>query len=78
VLFVVGASAAAAPLPIVEHGTRVPEILLYLHLPTMLLVLVLFRVFIHRATAQGGFARWYGVPLLLLYVAYTVAQYAVS
>lgn len=78
VLFVVGASAAAAQLPIVEEGVRVPRIALYVHLPTMLLVLVLFRLFIFRASACGEFRRWYGVPLLLLYVAYTVIQYAIS
>jgi cation:H+ antiporter len=78
VLFVVGASAAAAPLPIIEEGTRVPRIALYVHLPTMLVVLVLFRLFIFRASARGQFRRWYGVPLLLLYVAYTVIQYVIS
>jgi len=78
VLFVVGASAAAAPLPIIEAGTAVPRILLYLHLPFMLAILVLFRLFIFRAAARGSFRRWYGVPLLLLYVAYAVVQYAIS
>jgi cation:H+ antiporter len=78
VLFVVGASAAAAPLPIVEQGARVPQIALYVHLPTMLTVLVLFRLFIFRATGRGEFRRWYGVPLLLLYVGYVVIQYAIS
>ena len=67
-----------APLPIIEHGAKVPEIVLYVHLPTMLLVLVLFRVFISRSAARGKFRRWYGVPLLLLYVAYTVTQYVIS
>jgi cation:H+ antiporter len=78
VLFVVGASAAAARLPIVEASARVPRIALYVHLPTMLIVLVLFRLFIFRATARGEFRRWYGVPLLLLYVAYVVIQYRIS
>ncbi len=78
VLFVVGASAAAAPLPILESGTRIPEIALYVHLPTMLLVLVAFRVFIHWSGRTGHFRRWYGVPLLLIYVVYTVVQYVIS
>jgi cation:H+ antiporter len=78
VLFVVGASAIAAPLPIVEHGTRVPHIAFYVHLPTMMLVLVLFRVYIWRASAAGHFRRWYGLPLVLIYVLYTVIQYAIS
>lgn len=78
VLFVVGASAAAAPLPLIEEGTRIPRIALYVHLPTMLAVLVLFRLFIFQASARGQFRRWYGVPLLLLYVAYTVIQYVIS
>jgi cation:H+ antiporter len=78
VLFVVGASAAAAPLPIVEEGARIPRIALYVHLPTMLGVLVLFRLFIFRASARGHFRRWYGVPLLVLYVAYAVIQYVIS
>lgn len=78
VLFVVGASAVAAPLPIIEHGARVPRIALYVHLPTMLAVLLLFRLFIFRAARRGEFRRWYGVPLLVLYGAYVVIQYAVS
>jgi len=78
VLFVVGASATAAPLPIIEHGTRVPEIALYVHVPTMLIILVLFRLFIHSASKTGHFRRWYGLPLVLIYVAYTVIQYVVS
>jgi len=78
VLFVVGASAVAAPLPIVEHGTRIPELVLYVHLPTMLLVLALFRVFIFKAGAAGKFQRWFGLPLIVLYVGYTVLQYALS
>ena len=78
VLFVVGASAAAAPLPIIEEGVRVPHILLYVHLPAMLAVLVLFRLFIFRASSRGVFRRWYGVPLIALYVAYVVIQYVIS
>jgi cation:H+ antiporter len=78
VLFVVGASATAAPLPILDPEAKIPRILLYVHVPTMLLILVLFRLFIMRATRQGSFQRWYGVPLVLIYVGYTVLQYLVS
>lgn len=83
VLFVVGASAAAAPLPIIEaeiggQPTAVPEIFLYLHLPTMLLILGLFRVFIHGAIKHGRFRRWYGVPLVGIYVGYLVANVVLS
>jgi cation:H+ antiporter len=78
VFFVVGAAATAAPLPILDPGARIPEIVLYVHLPTLLAVLVLFRLFIFRASARGEFRRWYGVPLLLLYIGYVVVQYSIS
>jgi cation:H+ antiporter len=51
---------------------------LYLHLPTMLLILVLFRIFIARAVRRGAFSRWMGAPLLAIYVAYLVAQWVIS
>jgi len=78
VLFVIGASASAAPLPLLEHGAKIPHLLFVLHLPTMLLILVLFRVFIHAACKTGSFRRWYGIPLIAIYIAYTVIQYVVS
>jgi cation:H+ antiporter len=78
VLFVVGASAVAAPLPIVEAGARVPDILLRVHLPTMVVILVLFRIFIWSASSRGQFRRWFGVPLLMIYVAYAILQFVVS
>ena len=78
VLFVVGASAAAAPLPLLEQGTTIPHILFVLHLPTMMLILLLFRLFIHSACRTGTFRRWQGIPLILIYIAYTVAQYAIA
>ena len=77
VLFVVGASATAAPLPLLEMATEVPRIVLYVHLPTMLLILVLFRLFIHHATKGGSFRRWQGIPLVLIYIGYVVLQYVV-
>lgn len=78
VLFVIGASAVAAPLPVLEHGSPAPAIALYLHLPAMLAILVLFRVFIHAAVKDGRFRRWQGIPLVLIYVIYTVLQYVIT
>lgn len=78
VLFVVGASASAAPLPLLEQGTTIPHILFVLHLPAMMLILLLFRLFIHSACRTGTFRRWQGIPLILIYIAYTVAQYAIA
>jgi cation:H+ antiporter len=78
VLFVIGASAVAAPLPIIESGSSLPMIALYLHVPTMILILVLFRLFIRSATRTGHFRRWYGVPLVAIYVAYAALQYIIT
>jgi cation:H+ antiporter len=78
VLFVVGASATAAPLPLLEHGTKIPAIALYLHIPTMIAILILFRLFIHRATKRGHFSRWCGLPLVLIYIAYGILQYVIT
>jgi len=75
VLFVVGAAAMAKPLAITEPGTA---IFLWLHLPTMLLMLMLFRGYIFKATSVGNFSRWMGVPLVAMYLIYTVVGYAVS
>ncbi len=77
VLFVIGASAVAAPLPIIESGASAPMIALYLHVPTMILILVLFRLFIRSATRTGHFRRWYGVPLVAIYVVYVALQYII-
>ncbi len=78
VLFVIGASAVAAPLPIIESGASAPMIALYLHVPTMILILILFRLFIRSATRTGHFQRWYGVPLVAIYVAYVALQYVIT
>ncbi len=78
VLFVIGAAALAKPLPITEPGTAQPLIFLWLHLPTMLIMLTLFRVYISRATRVGSFSRWMGAPLVVMYVAYTIIGYVVS
>lgn len=78
VLFVIGAAALAKPLPITEPGTAQPLIFLWLHLPTMLIMLTLFRIYIARATRVGSFSRWMGAPLVVMYIAYTVIGYVVS
>lgn len=72
VLFVIGASATATPLAIVDQTASIPEMFLYLQLPTMLLMLLWFRFVIFKAVRQGHFTRWWGAPLLILYVAFLV------
>ena len=61
VLFVIGASAVAAPL-------AVPTLFVTLHLPVMMLALVLLRLYIF--SSGSTFRRWQGVPLLLLFAGY--------
>ncbi len=78
VLFVIGASAAAAPLPILDPTSSIPAIALLVHIPTMLVILIYFRVIIHLAARAGRFRRRHGVPLVLMYAAYVVLQYAVT
>jgi len=78
VLFVIGASATAAHLPIIEVGSTVPRIFLYLHLPAMILILTLFRIYIAAANRSGRFRRWYGLPLVAIYIVYVVAQFLLS
>ncbi len=73
VLFVTGAAAFAKPLPIIDPTARPPEIFLLLHLPTMLLVVGLFAVFIFASVRRQRFQRWMGLPLVLIYVAYVAA-----
>jgi cation:H+ antiporter len=78
VLFVIGASAVAAPLPILDPAAKLPAIALQVHIPSMLIILVLFRVFIFTASGRGEFRRWQGIPLVALYVAYVVIQFVLS
>ncbi|MFH1144875.1 MAG: sodium:calcium antiporter [Candidatus Eisenbacteria bacterium] len=78
VLFVTGAAAAAANLPLVEVGSHAPRIFLHFHLPAMLLIVMLFRIFALSAAHRGRFQRWFGVPLLAVYVIYVVGQYVLS
>jgi cation:H+ antiporter len=78
VLFVTGGAAIAADLPIIDPTAEIPEIFLLLHLPTMLIILALFRFFIWRSASRGVFRRWYAIPLLLIYIAFVIAPFAMS
>ncbi|QDU72710.1 sodium:calcium antiporter [Mucisphaera calidilacus] len=78
VLFVIGFAALAAPLPLTEPGASWPNVFLELHLPTLIAMLVLFRVFIAMAVRRGRFSRWMGAPLVLMYFAYLVIQWGGS
>ncbi len=78
ILFVIGASAAVSPLPLLDPNARLPEIFLLVHLPSMLIVLILFRIFIYRAIQRERFDRWMGIPLIVLYVGYASVQYILS
>ena len=78
VFFVVGLSALAAPLPIVDPAAALPTVFLVVQLPTMLIMLVLMRLYIFQAVRVGHFAKWMGYPLVALYLAYLVVSYAVS
>ena len=66
ILFVIGASSLAAPLPI-------PDIFFSLHFPVMIAVLILLRCYF--SFAKGATSRWMGFPLLAFYIAYVVLQY---
>ncbi len=78
ILFVTGAAAVAAPLPIIDTAAKVPEIFLYLHIPAMLIILTCFRLCIFSATKRGHFQRWMGAPLLVMYLIYSISQFAIS
>ncbi|MEM9881602.1 MAG: sodium:calcium antiporter [Planctomycetota bacterium] len=78
VLFVIGVSACAAELPLIDPAANLPAVILLVLIPTMLAMLLFFRGCIYRAAAVGHFSRWMGVPLLAMYVAYLVVSYAVS
>lgn len=74
VLFVIGAAAVARPLALIEPGTPAPMIFLYLHLPVMLVMVLLMLLGIVGAVRTGYFARWLGLPLLLLYIGFVAAN----
>lgn len=86
VLFVIGAACIAAPLPVIDpqataDGVAVTlksKALLLAQLPTMLLLLVLMRLYIFKAAKTGHFSRWMGVPMVVIYVAFLVGSYLIG
>lgn len=74
VLFVIGASAIAAPLAVADETTS----FVYIALPTMMAMLIYFRLCIVKASRDGRFSKWMGYPLLAGYVAYTVVSFVTS
>lgn len=71
VLFVIGAAAVAAPLAIADQTTM----FVYVALPTMMVMLLYFRICIFKATRDGHFSKWMGYPLLVMYVGFIAASY---
>lgn len=78
VLFVIGVSATASELPLIDLGAQMPALILLIMIPTMLIMLLFFRACIFSAVKTGYFSRWMGVPLVGMYLAYLVVSYAVS
>jgi len=80
VLFVIGAAAVAAPLaiaPLDKEGDTITSFV-YIALPTMMAMLLYFRLCIYKAAKDGYFSKWMGYPLLAGYVAYSVLSYVMS
>jgi cation:H+ antiporter len=69
-LFVIGAAAAARPLAITANFFT-------FHFPAMLIILYLFRWFIH-INRDGHFKRWQGIWLLSVYLIYIILQYGLN
>lgn len=74
VLFVIGAAAVAAPLAIAEDTTS----FVYVALPTMMAMMIYFRLCIVKAGRVGHFSKWMGYPLLAGYVAYSVISFVLA
>lgn len=72
ILFVAGAAALAKDLPIVDPLADNPLVFLTWLLPVMLISLGYFRICIALSTRRGHFQRWMGIPLLILYIAFTL------
>ncbi|MFN3166064.1 MAG: sodium:calcium antiporter [Phycisphaeraceae bacterium] len=77
VLFVIGAAAIAAPLAIAPLDTDGQTItaFVYVALPTMMVMLIYFRLCIYKAVRDGHFSKWMGYPLLAMYVAFVGLSY---
>jgi cation:H+ antiporter len=67
ILFVIGASATASPLV-------VPSEVLWLHIPSMLIILMLFRGF--SLSRRATYRRVWGVPLLCVYAAFLILAFS--
>ena len=65
-------------LPLTDPDAKIPDLFLFVHVPTMLLILALFRVFILRAVRTGRFSRWMGVPLLCVYFVFIAVTLVIS
>lgn len=80
VLFVIGASAVAAPLLVAYDGaTQQPTYaIVYIALPAMMAMLLYFRLCIFKANKDGHFSKWMGYPLLAGYVAYSIVSFWLS
>lgn len=80
VLFVVGAAALAAPLTIapLDASGNAMTTFVYVALPTMVAMLIYFRLCIYKASRDGRFSKWMGWPLLAMYVAFSVISYVLS
>jgi len=75
-LSAIGGSIAGAGLPLIEtlgDGSK-SYVFLWLHLPAMLAMLVFFRLCIFKASKDGHFSRWMGVPLLAMYGVFVALQ----
>ena len=75
ILFVTGAAALAQDLPIVDPDARDPYVFLRVAVPVMLAALLYFRICIAASVKRGAFQRWMGIPLLLLYLGFTVYSF---
>ncbi|MFI4860237.1 MAG: sodium:calcium antiporter [Phycisphaerales bacterium JB063] len=74
VLFVIGAAAIAAPLAIADQTTS----FVYIALPSMMLMLLYFRLCIFKASKDGHFSKWMGYPLLAGYVLFSVLSFIMA
>lgn len=77
-LFVLGASAVVAPLPLADPSSSRPDLFVLLHVPFMLLTIAVFHQSVawmgRRATSHPAI----GVIMLALYVAYVGVQFALG
>lgn len=80
VLFVIGAAAVAAPLSIAydQATQQATTSFVYIALPSMMLMLLYFRLCIFKATKDGHFSKWMGYPLLAGYIAFSVLSYVMA